>query len=43
MPNVKRLVPEAKARAAALAALDQMYGYYAFDWKPFPHALAKAA
>ncbi|MEZ5753408.1 MAG: hypothetical protein R3D90_01145 [Paracoccaceae bacterium] len=43
MPNVTRLAPEPKARAAALAALDQMYGYYAFDWHPFPQATAKAA
>jgi len=39
MSAVTVLDRNAKAKAAALQALAQMYGYYAFDWQPFTPAL----
>lgn len=40
MANVARIEPQSRQQAAARAALEQMYGYYAFDWQPFPHTIA---
>jgi len=39
MSDLIRLPNEPKAKAASDAALAQMYGYYAYDWKPFTPAV----
>jgi|GEM_PF-6672975 len=38
MSSVTILDRTAKAKAAAIEALAQMYGYYAFSWQPFTPA-----
>lgn len=45
MSAVTKLDRNAKAKAAAMEALAQMYGYYAYDWQPFTpaHAALKKA
>lgn len=43
MANVTRIEPEPRKQAAARAALEQMYGYYAFDWQPFTATVKRAA
>jgi len=43
MPNVTRVEIETRQQAEARAALEQMYGYYAFDWRPFATASLKRA
>lgn len=43
MANVTRIEQETRKQAAARAALEQMYGYYAFDWQPFTAATVKRA
>lgn len=35
MPEPILQIPAANANAEARLALSQMYGYYAFDWRPF--------
>lgn len=42
MPAVTPLNRPAKEQASALAALDHMYGYYAFAWEPFAPARSPA-
>lgn len=43
MASVTRIEPETRKQAAARAALEQMFGYYAFDWQPFAPAKVKQA
>lgn len=43
MASVTRIDTEIRKQAAARAALEQMYGYYAYDWQPFSPATAKRA
>ena len=43
MAVVTSIEPETRKQAAARAALEQMYGYYAFDWQPFAPATVKRA
>ena len=43
MANVTRIETETRKQAAARAALEQMYGYYAYDWQPFTAATLKRA
>lgn len=43
MANVTRIEPETRQHAAARAALEQMYGYYTYDWQPFAPATVKRA
>jgi hypothetical protein len=35
MPEPILQIPAANANTEARLALSQMYGYYAFDWRPF--------
>ena len=43
MPSIPRIESEARKLAAIRAALEQMYGYYAYDWQPFAPATVKRA
>ena len=43
MANITRIETETPRQAAARAALEQMYGYYAYDWQPFTAAVKRAA
>ena len=43
MAKVTRINPDKTKEIAARAALEQMYGYYAFDWQPFTQAVKRAA
>lgn len=43
MSDLIRLPADAKAKAASDAALAQMYGYYAYEWKPFTPAILPGA
>lgn len=43
MSNPIRPPTDAKAKATADAALVQMFGYYAFDWRPFAPAALPGA
>jgi hypothetical protein len=38
MTKTPQPIPSSKAKAPSFAALDQMYGYYAFAWQPFAPA-----
>lgn len=43
MANVTAIPTDPRKQAAARAVLEQMYGYYAFDWQPFTAATVKRA
>ncbi len=43
MANVTRIETQTRKQAAARAVLEQMYGYYAFDWQPFTATEKRAA